>query len=217
MPVKKPIASARSQCGHCQTTLLPLDLIPLLSFLFLRGRCRHCQEKIPPSHFWFEIAGGIVLVVLHMHYGREPAIFFHYALIYSTLFLMSAVDVHYLYFPDRCQLALLLLLFFSVDHSGRWPQVVLGGLVFLLLLCLTDRIAPDGLGGGDKKLLLIFSLTLGMQRTLTILFWASAACLVVFCIRGIRSPSSSTLPLPFGPFLAASFFCVQEGFLSLIS
>lgn len=217
VPEKRPIALARSQCGHCRKTLQALDLFPLLSFLLLRGRCRYCHQKIPSSHFWFEVTGGIVFLVLHGRYGQELSTFFYYTLVYSILFILSAVDVHYLYFPDRFQIVLLLLLLFKADQNGGWPQALLGGIVLLLLFSLAERLSPGGMGGGDRKLLLTFALTLGMPRTLTILFWSSLACLLAFGLRSLTAKLPSSLPLPFGPFLAIGFFLVQEGFLTVFA
>lgn len=216
LPEKRPIALARSQCAHCQRNLQVVDLIPLLSFLLLRGQCRYCQKKISPSHFWFELAAGVILLVLQQNYSQEPAAFLYQSLVYTVLFLMAAVDVHYLYFPDRFQLILLLLLLSDAGSNATrdWTLTLLNGAGLLVILFLTERISPEGLGGGDKKLLLTFALTVGLRSTLTVLFWASLGCLAAFLLRSLKDRIVSPHPLPFGPFLAAAFFLLQEGFLN---
>lgn len=217
LPLKQPIAFARSRCSHCDTHLQVLDLFPLLSYLFLRARCRFCGHRFSAAHFWFELAGGFILLVLYTNHSSHPAELLYHAAVYAVLFIMAAVDVQYLYFPDRFQLLLLLLLLYKAysEKNLSWHNLS-GVMLIFLLLFLTETMVPGGLGGGDKKLLAIWGVTIGLQPTLIILFWASVACLIAFGWRQMKFRPSCSSSLPFGPFLAVAFFLVQEGVLPLL-
>ncbi len=201
----------RSRCPACGHTLGALDLVPVLSWLFLRGRCRYCGERVSPRYVVTELFFAAVTVACLLRFDLTVLCLRNYVFL-CCLFCLSLVDLESYTIPDGCLLiaagAWLLALPFAGLGWGDIGLRVLAGLVFggglLLLSLLMDRILKkESLGGGDVKLFAVVGLYLGFLGTLfSLLLSAVLGLLFVLLRRGRRGENGGQIP--FGPSIAAA-------------
>lgn len=205
-------ATARSRCPACGTTLAWYDLVPIWSFLLLRGRCRLCRARIDPAELGVELAALVpaVLAVALL----EPLAAFLAACVGWILLAAALVDRRTLLLPDLLTLPLL-----AAGLLGAWaglaPASPLGGLAGALLgfagTALIGELyhrlrGREGLGLGDAKLLAAAGAWLGpAPLPLVLLVGAASALLAALATGAHRRPDE---PIPFGPWLALGFWSV---------
>ncbi len=199
-------AEQRSFCPHCHAQLGARDLIPVFSFLFLRGRCRHCKEPISWRYPLVELFCGGLAVLCLWRFGLSWQALFAFFL-FLILTAVSLIDFDTMEIPDLFHVVLLP---FAVAAIWLWPEVSLGarliGLVAVSLpmLILTILIA-DAFGGGDIKLMAVCGFLLGYANTLLAFFIAllvGGVCAVVLLIQKRKQKGAARM-MPFGPSLCA--------------
>jgi leader peptidase (prepilin peptidase) / N-methyltransferase len=212
VPAGLPILIARSACDHCHTPLGPSDLVPLLSYAALRGRCRHCGQPIGIFYPLVEIAAAIAAAwVICVHQGGGVWISCGLG---WTLLTLSWIDVATLTLPDLLTLPLLaagLLVTWLTQPDALTDHALAAILAYssfwLLATVYRHLRGWDGLGGGDLKLLAAAGAWCGVQPLPFIVL--TSACLGLLFALGtaIRHRSlSMQMRIPFGPCLAAAFW-----------
>lgn len=197
-----------SRCPHCAHEIKPWENIPLLSWLFLRGRCSACKGSISVRYPVVELLSGILAAVIALHYGVSWNTLAMLVVTWGLL-AMSLVDVDHQILPDVLVLPLLWLglivnsfgMFVSLNDAV-WGAV-LGymslWLVFWLFKLVTGK---EGMGYGDFKLLALLGAWGGWQvLPLTILLSSVVGAVLGIIILRVQRNSLSN-PLPFGPYLA---------------
>ena len=206
------ISKGRSHCTSCGHVLEALDLIPVLSWVFLKGKCRHCGAKIPVRYPVTEIISCVWYVSMLLTYGLTLD-FIRLCLTGSCLLAASLVDIDSMELPDGFTVAIAL---FAMLKAGAHPEqqldMVIGALIalpLLLLVLLMDKIKQtETMGGGDIKLLAALGLHFGWKGTLFLLIAACIAGLVFAAL----TRKEKDVPFPFGPMLAiAAFFTAVFG------
>lgn len=207
LPNNKSIVFPPSACPACGHRLGALDLVPVLSYLSLRGRCRHCGVKIPVRYPLVEVMTGGLFALLQYRYGPTAA-FAKYAFLSCVLLTAAFIDLDRRIIPDRLNLAGFLAGLAFLPAAGDVTfQSALAGLAagggFLLLVAVLSRGA---MGGGDIKLFGVVGLFLGLEKTvlamfLTFFIGGSAGLFLI--ATGIRSRKDY---IPFGPFISAGAF-----------
>jgi len=199
----------RSHCPSCGHELGTLDLIPVLSWLMLGGKCRYCGTKISPRYFLTETLCGVCFVLVGLHYRTmDPYIIRDCALVVILLGL-SLVDLDIYEIPDGFQIAgiinwLIFLPFaeegwLSALKSGLLGAVCIGGGILLISLIMDKVLGRESLGGGDVKLLFVVSLYLGLAGGLL--------NLIVSCIIGLLFVVILHKDrIPFGPSISIATF-----------
>jgi leader peptidase (prepilin peptidase)/N-methyltransferase len=197
-----------SQCPHCGHRIRVWENIPLLSYVFLRGRCSACAAAISPRYPLTELACGLLSAFVAWHFGFGwPACL---VLVLSWgLLAMSLIDAEHQILPDVLVLPLIWLglivnsfgLFVSL-HEALWGAIagysVLWS-VFWLFKLITGK---DGMGYGDFKLLAMLGAWGGWQiLPLTILLSSLVGAIIGLITLRLRNAKTST-PIPFGPYLA---------------
>ena len=204
--------SERSKCPHCGHTLGVLDLIPVVSWLLLRGKCRYCGGKVSARYIAAELTLALCFVLLLHHYGLSLSILTPMILT-CCLFCLSLVDLDTQIIPDRFLVIPLAaraveLLFtggISALVSGLLPGLIIGGGVLALSLIMDKVLKKDTMGGGDIKLLFV----LGCYLTLPeMLLMVMVACVVGIVMASILMKLDSETPFPFGPALSLAAFAV---------
>lgn len=196
----------RSVCVHCGHTLGALDLIPLFSWLCLRGKCRYCGKKISRRY----PATEALLALIYMSLLWRFDLSIHTvsaAILCSCLFCLSLVDLDTQIIPDRFLVipavvrAAELLLDGGISGllGGVWPGLVIGGGVLVLSLIMDKVLKKDTMGGGDIKLLAVLGLFLSFPQCLLMIL---LACVIGIVLASILMKVDSETPFPFGPALA---------------
>ncbi len=210
--------SGRSFCPGCRRTIAWYDLIPVISFLMLRARCRLCQEKISPHYPMVEIVCGLLFVVvfakisqlylLNEDFFIKLLFFWAFTALLLTIFLY---DWKTLIIPDSVVWPLIFLaLVYQILSSSNLIETILASLgIALFFLALIIITAGRGMGGGDVKLGLAQGLVCGWPNLLSALFlsFLTGAIVSVFLIFAGKKKIGQVIP--FGPFLTTSTFIVM--------
>lgn len=213
-PDKKPsepppgIMLSRSQCPKCGHMIKPYENIPLLSYLFLRGRCSSCATAISKRYPIIEFITALLFLAVAMHFG--PSVQLLAALGFTaTLIALTVIDYDHQLLPDNLTMSLLWSgLFISLFFVFTDPvSGIIGALagylslwtVYHLFLLITGK---EGMGYGDFKLLAAIGAWLGWQMLpLVILLSSSVGAVTGLLMIGLKRHKSSQ-PMPFGPFIA---------------
>ena len=177
LPIKESITLKRSHCMTCGHTLSWYELIPLFSYLFLGGKCRHCKAHISVQYPIVEAANGIIYVVVFLAKGITLETFL-YCLCASALLALSVIDWRTQEIPLGFNIFILILgLVRLFTDISNWSQYVIGLFavsVFLLLINLVTK--GRGIGHGDIKLMAATGLLMGW-KLITVAF-------IMACING---------------------------------
>ncbi len=198
----------RSRCPRCGVAIAARDNIPVFSWLWLRGRCRHCGGAISWRYPMVELASGAlaVLVVMHMGVGWQALA----ALLLSwALLALTAIDLDHQLLPDVITLPLLWLglLVNTQEVFATLSDAVLGAVagylvlwsVYWLFRLSTGR---EGMGYGDFKLLAALGAWFGWTMLPPLLLIASFSGALYGSLAVLRRRQAREAPFPFGPFLA---------------
>jgi len=218
LPAEKAVVAGRSACGSCGRTLGPIDLVPIISFLVLRGRCRACGGAIPRRYLAIELACLAIGVWSAAAFAGPLALLS--ALFGWWLLLIAVIDAEHQWLPDRLTLplgavGLLAGLILSRLYPGFSPVNQLigaaAGFLSLWLVALAYRRlrGREGLGGGDPRLFGAIGAWVGWMGLPSVLVWAGLAGLsVVLATWVLRRSVAGDQRLPFGTFLAAGAWLV---------
>lgn len=208
VPLGESIITPRSHCHYCKYVLRSKELIPIISFYIQRGCCTNCKRKIPIMYVAFEcITGSIFLLTVYI-IGIERELIIILSL-FSLLLIISLTDYLYMLIPDciLISFAVLLILESVFVQLVTWTDSIVGsGVIFILLYCM-QKIYPEGLGGGDIKLLSLLGFIVGVKGVFIILFLASCFSLCFFGIGIVLKRIEVRKPIPFGPFISLGAIC----------
>ena len=221
LPAGQSLVRPGSHCPVCHTHLRAFDLVPVLSYVWLRGRCRYCGAAIPRRLPLVEAGTGLLFALALASYGLSAA-FAAAAVILGLLVAIAIIDLEHGLILDKVVVpasvaALLMAPLWPLVGVEReffrefldWPgsleslasSLAGGGAGFLFFLAIV-LLRPGGMGGGDVKLGGLLGLLLGLAGVV-IAVWVAvvvgglvAAALLLLRVRGRRSE------MPFGPFLA---------------
>ena len=203
--------TGRSRCTSCGRTLGAAELVPVFSFLFCRGRCRHCGGRIPAECLIAELAGAGAFACLGARFG-PGWVLVQWLIAAALLLWLSLVDWKKQVIPDFLLLALAanrILWYFPAERPeagelpGRLAQLLLSQAVpagLLTLVLLAERLwGREVMGGGDLKLLFALALYLSWAELLLGLLLACLLGLLCAALAGKEKGAA----VPFGPFLSA--------------
>ncbi len=203
VPKKESIAFPPSHCTSCDRRLTALDLVPVFSYLFLKGRCRSCGEKIHWVYPLMEFITGGLFALSFWQIGFQPELIIA-ILFMSLLVIITVSDIAYMLIPDKVLLpigALLLVLRLIIPLDPWWDSLLGAALGFGILL-LIAIVSKGGMGGGDIKLFFVIGLVLGVSGTFMTLFFASLIGSIAGIIMLRINNEGRKTPVPFGPSIA---------------
>lgn len=205
LPLNQSVVKPRSHCNICNQQLQLRDLIPVISFLLLRGRCRFCGELISRRYIYIELMTGFLYVWCFAIFGIS--LLSIKSIILSTFLIgITFIDIDHQLILDKVLIGLAItgvitnLSITSVAAGDMVAAALTGGGIFLLIAIVTK----GGMGGGDIKFVAALGLWLGLKLTLLTI-------LLSFLVGGLGSGLLLLTRLkrrkdfiPFGPFIAAS-------------
>lgn len=202
------LAVPASHCPQCKAPVRAWDNIPVLSYLLLRGRCRHCKTSISARYPLLEIISALVPVLCLWYFG-PTATALAYTLMLWLILILSMIDIDHMLLPDSLNYLLLWTgLIASIAILPITPaDAVIGavsGYLFLwsiywLFKLLTGK---EGLGYGDFKLLAALGAWLGWQSLPLIILLASLSGALIGGLWMLIDRNRRGKPMPFGPYLA---------------
>ncbi len=204
------LATPRSRCPHCGHLITALENIPLISYLALRGRCRHCGAGIGKRYPIVEAFSALLSGYAAWHFGFGLAAVAALLFIWALLAL-AFIDVDTQLLPDDLTLPLLWLgLLFNLDDTFTdLSSAVIGAMAGYLVLWAVYWLfklatGKEGMGYGDFKLLAAIGAWLGWQiLPLTLLLSSLVGALVGIALI-VFARHGRNVPIPFGPYLAAA-------------
>lgn len=215
LPRGESVVRPGSHCGACDTPLKPYDNIPLLSWLLLRGKCRHCGAKISVRYPLIELATAVLYIAIAVVWWedwRELALGITFV---TFLIPITAIDLDVRRIPNAltAPAALLAVPIAAVTEPGFIPEQLMAGAAALFFFLLPALIAKKGMGMGDVKLAGVMGLYLGWAVFPAILIALVAGTVIgvgVMAKRGVQNGRKTAIP--FGPFLAlGSVICIFAG------
>ncbi len=207
IPKHETIVTTPSHCMTCGERLKWYELIPLFSYLFQRGKCRHCGVKLSPQYPIVEGLNGLFYMVILYLYGIDDlssvsttAI---YCLMFSTLLALSIIDFRTYEIPIGFNIFLLILgIAKLVTHLNDWSLYVIGFFAVSIPLLLIYLITKGkGIGGGDVKLMAVCGLIVGWKLILLSLMIGCILGAVIHLCRMKISGEGRVLAM--GPYLSA--------------
>ncbi|QUG42236.1 prepilin peptidase [Psychrobacillus sp. INOP01] len=203
IPKGESIVRPPSHCTICNRNLTFKDLVPVFSFVVLKGKCRGCGTKIHWVYPVMELVTGLLFTFAYYQLGftLELAV----ALLFiSLLVIITVSDIAYMLIPDKILLFFLipLIVLRVFEPLSPWWDSIIGAVVGFCVLFLIAVVSKGGMGGGDIKLFFVIGLVLGWVPTLLTLFLASIIGTVIGIISLRRSKQGRKTPIPFGPSIA---------------
>lgn len=191
----------RSFCDSCHKQLSWRNNIPLFSFLFLGGKSRCCNKKIPIRYPIIEITSAIGFVVL---FSLSPI----YYILYTISLVILVIDVEHQIIPDELTWLVLLLSLLVPSPYSLFPNLFSGFLFSLLLLTLYLFTSGRGMGLGDVKLAIPLGMILGLERGI---YWLMISFIIggiVASILLLFKKANLKTKIAFGPFLITAFWII---------
>ncbi len=210
IPRKEEWIFTPSHCPKCGRRLSYLDMVPVLSWLLLRGRCRSCSAPISARYPIVELLNGFAWLVCAYVFG--PTWFLPVSLaVSSALMIISFIDWDTSEIPDGLNLFILIIgilwnLYALIKGEGILQRNIIGFFSVSVLFLLIAVLSKGGIGGGDIKLTAVCGLILGWQNMLVALGIASVLGMVIMLPLHIYKKRSRKTPVPFGPFLSTGIF-----------
>jgi leader peptidase (prepilin peptidase)/N-methyltransferase len=222
VPKELSIAKGRSACPSCGKTLGVWDLIPLFSYLGLKGKCRYCKEKVSPRYILVELITGLTFVAIFLKYGLNLE-FFAFSFLISILIAVFFIDLEHMIIPDGLVItglvggAAIILYhglwgfdYYGFGASWWWPLL---GMVVCPLILIGIAImgslffgGAEVMGGGDIKIYAPIGIFLGVEMVLVSLFFSFIIGGFVGGILILFKKKQKGAHIPFGPFIVIATF-----------
>ncbi|MBT5807717.1 prepilin peptidase [Candidatus Uhrbacteria bacterium] len=220
----RSVVKGRSKCMKCEEAIDVKDLVPVLSYLNLRGRCRKCKSVISWQYPVIEIVTGLLFVAAWMASGMG-LMFVRDAIFVSYLIIIFVYDLRHMMILDKFTVPAMIiavLLNLWLGYIPAW-SILAGGLVLAGFFYIQFAISKGGwVGGGDIRMGALMGFMLGLEHGLVALFIAYLLGAVVSVGLMLFGKAGRKTPIPFGTFLTVStvvvLFCgggIVEWYLGL--
>ena len=204
----EPWARGRSACPACGHVLGPLELVPLFSWLFLKGRCRHCAAPISVRYPITEAVCGLLFAAMLLRFGLTIQTLSALVLC-ACLFCLSLVDLEVQLIPDRFVLIPAVVRLAQLLFEGGWrgllrgvlPALAMGAALLLIVLLLEKLLKKEAMGGGDIKLFAMLGLWFSFPECLFLLL---AACVFGLVLALVLVRAKRGAAFAFGPAISAA-------------
>ena len=212
IPRNESIIYPASHCPKCCSKIKPVDNIPLLSFILLKGRCRNCKTKISVQYPIVEFLTGLIYLIIYLIYGLSIQTLI-YIILSSALIIIAFIDLNEQIVPDAISLPGIVIGFilsFFVYYISFVDSVlgifVGGGIILIIGLTGLVIFKKEAMGGGDVKLAAMIGAFLGWRYIVISLFLGfflgalTGICLIIAKIKSREDV------VPFGPFIVLGSF-----------
>jgi leader peptidase (prepilin peptidase) / N-methyltransferase len=210
IPKDESIAFPASHCMSCNTPLRVWHNIPLFSWLFLRGKCGFCGEKISIQYPLVELLSGLIFLLSALKFGYTFQAL-GVAVTFSLILALSAIDFRYKMVPDSLNLAAITTAVFSVTSFDQFGYNITNALLFaggfsLMRFYVSYVIKKEAMGEADIMIAATIGALLGVKLGLVAIFLGAVLALPALILT--RDESDESKELPFIPFLAMGCWLV---------
>ena len=212
IPRNESIIYPASHCPKCLKTIKPIDNIPLLSYILLKGRCRHCKSKISIQYPMVEFLTGLTYLIIYLIYGLSFQTLI-YIILSSALIIIAFIDLNQQIIPDVISLPGIVIGFilsFFVSYISFVDSIlgiVVGGEIILIIGMGGSAIyKKEAMGGGDVKLAAMIGAFLGWRYIIISLFLGFFLGALIGIILIVTKIKKREDVIPFGPFIILGSF-----------
>lgn len=205
LPLNQSIINPPSRCPDCGRKLAALDMVPVLNYIWLRGKCRYCRSQIPLKIPVVEFMTGLLFALLYWKYGLHPELAM--SLVYAGfLIVIFFIDLDHQLILNKIIYPGILLAF---AFSFFWPDLgvvnaLIGGAIGFFLILMVLIVSRGGMGEGDVKLALMLGLMVGFPEIFVALLLAIVSGGLIAILLLVFHLKKRKEAIPFGPFLALS-------------
>lgn len=238
LPNSKSLIGSKSKCTNCNHELGILETMPLLSYVFLKGKCKHCGEKISIIYPFFELLTAILFVMCYFIFKDEYPQMLN--IIFAILFISSLIiimicDIKYMIIPNEILLffgiilvILKMYIIYELDNNLTFIDmgyellfIIFDGIKMFIIMYIIRLIGnlifkTDSMGGGDIKMMSYVALIIGWKMSIVVIFLGSFLALPLSIINMYRKKEHM---LAFGPYLAVAtmiLFLLKIDFIDII-
>jgi leader peptidase (prepilin peptidase)/N-methyltransferase len=212
IPRNESIIYPASHCPKCNSKIKPVDNIPLLSYILLKGRCRNCKSKISIQYPIVELLTGLIYLLIYLAYGLSVQTLI-YIILSSALIIIAFIDLNEEIVPDVISLPGIVIGFilsFFVPYisfmNSALGVLVGGGIILIIGMAGSVIFKKEAMGGGDVKLAAMIGAFLGWRYIIISLFlgfFLGALAGIILIMSKIKSREDA---VPFGPFIVLGSF-----------
>ena len=208
LPKEESIVWPGSYCPHCKNPIKSYDNIPLVSYILLKGRCRHCHTAISFQYPLVEGITALASLILFIKFGLSLSYLFYFLFV-AALIVITVIDLYHQIIPDVISLpgigvgliASLLIPEITLFNS-LFGILLGGGSLFLVATLYHWLFKREGMGGGDVKLLAMIGAFLGWKAVLLTILLSSLVGSITGIIVMLSKGKDFKYAIPFGPFLS---------------
>ena len=212
LSTNKKIINDRSVCDNCGHILSWYDLIPIISYIILKGRCRYCNEKVSLLNPFIEIVTAILFALSYYSFGFSLDLVLSLSIV-SLSMIIFVSDLTYMIIPDEVIIffsVVIIILEFFLEGISLVGLSLLSGLslfffMFVLMKLGNNLFKKESLGGGDVKLFFVLGLVIDPFLGLVTIFLASFIALPVSLYLLYKNKEHM---IPFGPFILIAFLII---------
>jgi leader peptidase (prepilin peptidase) / N-methyltransferase len=213
LPAGQSILTPGSACPHCATPIAPHHNIPLISYIWLKGRCSYCGGQISVRYPLVELLTGLFAVCICLRYGISIQAFIYFTFT-AALITITFIDIDHQIIPDVITLPGIPLALGAVWFlpAQTYLDSIIGffaggGTLYIIAILYQWVTGRDGMGGGDIKLLALVGIVTGWKGVLFTLFLGSAVGSLAGVAVMLHSRTGLKAVVPFGPFLSIGAIC----------
>ncbi|TCK98377.1 leader peptidase (prepilin peptidase)/N-methyltransferase [Natranaerovirga hydrolytica] len=204
IPKKENFITKRSHCMHCNHLIKPYDLIPVISYVVLKGKCRFCKKSLSIQYPLVELLNGVAYYFIFTTYGYS----YHtllYSLLTSTLIIIGFIDWQHMIIPNGLNGLILIIGIIHLSlNTNQWVYYTSGFFISSGILFLVAILSKGQMGGGDIKLMAVAGFILGWDKILLALFLGALIGSIISIILLVLKIGEKKVP--FGPYLGIGIF-----------
>lgn len=205
LPKKENFTTTRSHCDNCHHELKLSEMIPLISYIIQRGKCRYCKKSIDILSSYIEFFTGVLFAVAYYSFGFSYELLIALGIV-SLLMIVVVSDLTYLIIPDEVLITFsiyfIIIQLLNLGLKGAIGKIMTGIFLFLIMYLImligNKLLKKESLGGGDIKMMFLFGLVLDPLLGIFSIFLGSLFALPVSFFLLYKENEKV---IPFGPFL----------------
>ncbi len=228
LPLKGGVVKGRSFCPKCKKKIFWYENIPILSYLFLGGKCSKCKKKISSQYLLVETISAISFLIIYYFFGISLTSILLMILFLSFLIIFF-IDLKHYIIPDILTFPMMFLGFaksFDPNLNPIFPNYInslIGGIfgyliIWSIIFFYKQIRKKEGMGLGDAKILAVIGFWFGWISIPFIIFLSSAIALIIVIPDLLKKSKKLTSQIPFGPYIIIAtiiFIVFKDGFLNM--
>ncbi|MEN2765566.1 prepilin peptidase [Ornithinibacillus xuwenensis] len=205
LPQQKSFTNDRSICPNCSHILNWYELIPIFSYIFQRGRCRHCKAKISFIYPVMELVTGFLFAHSYAQLGLSVELILALFLM-SMLVIVFVSDMKYMLIPNKVLLFFLpiFIVLRVLEPLEPWWSSIIGATLGFAIIAVIIIVSNGGMGAGDMKLFGVLGIVLGIKKVLLTFFLSCVIGAVIGLLMLWINRIHRKQPIPFGPYIVVA-------------